>query len=163
MEQTYTIAKIIKETEVQGRSGKQTRTLFTTNEEGEKAMSAFSNSLLRVGLQVTGTITEKMSDDGQRTFYNFNFARRASGPYTGGVMPEFKKIYAEVYAARQEIVMVRQLLQQKGSIASAPQTSGIEYPSGPDTTPPHPFDDERTVPVEAYDTDEDFHPSDIGF
>lgn len=122
MENTYTIAKIIKEAPVEGKFGPQIRTAFTTNEEGEKVLSAFSNHPLKVGQQVTGEVVEKPQPDG-RTFYNFNFAKKGAHGASVNLEPlmiELKRIFAEAFAARQEIVMVRQLLQAKGALPTVP-------------------------------------------
>lgn len=130
METTYTIAKIIKETPVQGKYGMQTRTAFTTNEEGEKVFSAFSNYPLKVGQQVTGEVIEKPQPDG-RTFYNFNFAKKNIAPANmEPVMIELKKIHTEVYAIRQEQVMTRQLLQANGTIPTATVTASVPESTG---------------------------------
>lgn len=117
----YTIARILKEMQVEGKYGPQIRTAFTTNENGEEVLSAFSKYPLKAGQAIEGevTVTEK---DG-RTFHNFAFAKKDAGAGNSAeVMIELKKIYTEVYATRQEVVMTRQLLQKYGVIPAADPT-----------------------------------------
>lgn len=58
----------------------------------------------------------------------------------GGMSVEqYQKLYAEVFATRQAVVMIRQLLEEAGQIKAAPQVAkGVEYPQGDPTTA---FDD----------------------
>lgn len=163
MEQTYTIARIIKETPVQGKYGMQVRTAFTTNEEGDqKVLSAFSNNSLKAGQQVTGTVTEKPQPDG-RTFYNFNFVRKSPTAGPANLEPlliKLEQTRKEIYAIREEIVMLRQLLQKEGRVPS-PQPNGAQGIS------PYP---QATNIATAFDNDplagefeEEFDPADIPF
>lgn len=116
----YTIARILKETIVMGKSGQQTRTAFTTNETGETVFSAFSDAPLKQGQTIEGEVKEVEKDG--RTFHNFNFTRKT--PTTAmnlePVIIELKRIFTEVFATRQEVVMVRQLLQEKGVLPTPP-------------------------------------------
>lgn len=147
MDSNYTVAKIIKSTEVEGKFGPQLRIAFTTNETGEKMLSVFSKYELKSGQKISGSITEKdgtKQDGSPVTYYNFNFAKRAS---VGGISEDqFQKIYREVYATRQELVMLRQLLQERGIIPkkNAHDTT-VEYPEGPDAS--NSFEE---PPIEAY-------------
>lgn len=138
----YTIARVVFSKEVTGRSGLQHNIRFTTNETGEKSISGFFNSPLKAGDKIEGEIVDKpgVNRDGQNVIYhNFNFVRKApaTSANTESVMIELRKIYQEVYAARQEIVMVRQLLQKDGVLP----TAETEYPEGSNKTAFDDFDD----------------------
>lgn len=138
----YTIARIMFAKEVTGRSGIQHNIRFTTNETGEKSISGFFNNALKPGDKIEGDIVEKpgVNREGQPVIYhNFNFARKAAHatPSSDVVMIELRKIHGEVYAIRQEQVMIRQLLQKDGVIP-APEP----YPTAPARTAFDDFDDE---------------------
>lgn len=146
-----TIAKILYSKEVQGKSGLQHNVRFTTNELGEKSVSGFFDHALKEGEKLTGEVVDKpgVNREGQPVIYhNFSAARRAPSPATGEVMIKLDKIYTEAYAARQELVMLRQLLQEKGVVPSPAPVENTKTA----------FDDE---PVEIQETDFDIAPSDI--
>lgn len=146
----YTIARIAFSKEVTGRTGIQHNIRFTTNETGEKSVSGFFNSPLKPGDKIEGEIVEKpgVNKEGQQVIYhNFNFTRKAVAPSqnTGEIMIKLDKIYQEAYAARQEVVMVRQLLQKSGVLP----TDEAKSPTAPTKT--------------AFDDDFDIAPEDIPF
>lgn len=148
-----TIAKILFTKEVTGARGIQHNTRFTTNEMGEKSISGFFDQVLRPGDKITGEVVDKPGVDrngNQVVYHNFTTARKA--PSTTGsfepLMVAIQKTYAEAYASRQEIVMVRQLLQQQGVLPK-----------------PEPVENTKTAfdepAVEEQETDFDIAPSDI--
>lgn len=153
MDSNYTVARIIKSVEVEGRFGPQLRISFTTNETGEKMLSAFSKFPLKEGQSIGGSIVEKpgtKTDGTPITYYNFNFAKKTVTSVAAGGMSteQFQKLYQEVYATRQEVVMIRQLLQAKGIIPTAENRATdttVDYPASQGPTA---FDE---PPIESYE------------
>lgn len=112
----YTIARILKEAPVEGRFGQQIRTAFTTNETGTEILSSFSKYNLKIGQQLEGEVTTTEKDG--RTYKNFNFAKKNTGGVDDHTKARIEQIYQEVVTARQSIVMLTQLLQEKGTVPS---------------------------------------------
>lgn len=123
----YTIARILKEAPVEGKFGPQIRTAFTTNETGEDVLSSFTKYPVKVGQKIDGTVT--VSEKDGKTYHNFVSAPRNTSIPGGNenIMIELKKIFAETYNARQEIVMVRQLLQEGNIIPIEKDALGLKH------------------------------------
>lgn len=148
-----TIARILFSKEVQGRGGVQHNVRFTTNEMGEQSISGFFDHALKEGEKLTGEVVDKpgTNRDGQSVVYhNFTATRRAPAPVSGEMNIKLDKIYTEVYATRQETVMIRQLLQEKGVIPSPAPAKNTKTA----------FDD---VPMKDESDDYDIAPEDIPF
>lgn len=110
-----------------------------TNEYGDRWIDiTFRGEVpVKVGQSYEAELSEREYNG--KTYYDAKLPREnRSG---GGMSNEMsQKIYSEIFAARQEIVMVRQLLEAKEIIPSAkPVASGIEYPA---STGPSAFDDD---------------------
>ena len=70
------VTEIIKEQEVEGKFGPQTRTAFKV-EGNDKIISAFSKFPLKIGQELQGTI-ETIEKEG-KTYHNFKFTPKNPG------------------------------------------------------------------------------------
>lgn len=112
------------------------------NEHGDKYLSGFDGAETK-DWKIGDTVEVEITQNGD--YLNFSVPKR-NAPSGGGMSPEqFDRIYREVYATRQEMVMIRQLLQEKGVIPTANAVSAnIPYP---ESKGPTAFDD----PLEGID------------
>lgn len=117
-----------------------------TNEHGEKwfDITFRGECPVQVGQSYDVELTERQyqTKAGEtKTAYGAELPRTARTNIGGGMSSEqFQKLYTEVYAARQEVVMIRQLLEAKEIIPSVkPVATGVEYPA---STGPSAFNDD---------------------
>lgn len=117
-------------------SGKPyTSLVIKTQSHGERTLSGFgnaSNAMWKPGDEVEITVEQKGA------YLNFSMPKQA--PRGSGVTDDHSKarleqIYQEAVATRQSVVMLVQLLKDKGTIPSD-QYAGIDYPEGPSEEPP---------------------------
>lgn len=162
-----TISKVIFTKEVPGNFGPQHNVRFTTNEHGEQSISGFFGKPLKHGQVLNGEIIKKPGTDkngNEVVYWNFQEAKKTQAP-SGEVMIKLDKIYQEAFAARQEIVMLRQLLQEKGTLPVMKDVTGPVYAPGTQGVgrpmPATLSDDEFAPPLEAYP--DEINPEDIPF
>lgn len=110
-------------------SGKPyTSLVIKTQSYGDKSLSGFGNAqnaMWKPGDEVDITVEQKGA------YLNFSMPKGA--PRGAGVTDDHSKarleqIYQEVYATRQSVVMLVQLLKEKGVIPSSSSSIGIDYP-----------------------------------
>lgn len=107
--------------------------VIKTNAHGDKTLSGFGNKeneSWKPGDEVEFNVVQKDQ------YLNFEVPRGAGG--RGGAVDEHLKarieqIYTEVYNIRQSVVMLTQLLRDKGAI---PPSQGYDYPDEPNEPPP---------------------------
>jgi hypothetical protein len=113
-----------------GKSGKPyTSVRIKTNAHGDKYLSGFENESTK-GWKAGDEVEISVEQKGE--YLNFSTAKSQAGGMSEEDKIMLQKIFQEVYAARQEIVMVRQLLQKKGDIPEENNVLGLEeYPDEP--------------------------------
>lgn len=105
------ITEIIKEAQVEGKFGPQTRTAFKV-EGDERTLSAFTKFPLKVGQEIDGEITTTEKDG--RTYYNFKFGSKStSGTPSGDLNRVEMKLDALIAGQRTlggEITAIKSVL-----------------------------------------------------
>lgn len=110
-----------------------------TNEYGERWIDiTFRGEVpVKVGQSYEGELKDREYNG--KTYYDFELPRTNRAAGAGMSSEQFQKLHSEVFATRQEVVMIRQLLQEANLIPSArPVAAGVEYPA---STGPSAFDE----------------------
>lgn len=118
-----------------------------TVQEYQHDLSVFTKypDNMQVGRKIYGHIEV----NGQ--YHNFKFSKEVGGVTPKSVDPLIQKIYQEVYACRQEIVILRQLLQAQGVLDKPqPTVAGTQIPY-PESTGPTAFDDVKPEDINFED------------
>lgn len=118
-----------------------------TNAHGDQYLSGFDNAATK-NWKVGDEVEIEVEQKGE--YLNFSTPKSNGGGMSEGDKALLQQIKTETTAIREELVMVRQLLQKGGVIPSANNSPlGVPYPES--HKGPQPFSDEDFAPpVDAY-------------
>lgn len=123
MKHTLTSIQRYQKTSAAGKP--YTSVVIQTNTHGSKTLSGFGNKeneSWRAGDEVEFDVEQKGA------YLNFSMPKGGSGASNEHSSARIEQIYQEVVATRQSVVMLVQLLKEKGVIPSSPSPIGIPYP-----------------------------------